>query len=142
MAVSDEFVYDFEVRDSECDLIGVVNNSIYLQYMEHARHQFLKKHLNISFSNLAEKKVYLIIFKAELLFKNPLRSGDEFTVTTKMERVSTVKFQFIQDIHRKSDQVLCCKGTVVGTAMNHVGMPVMPDDLLEIVPELKFLFQD
>ncbi len=33
---------EFSVRDYECDLAGMVNNASYLNYLEHARHQFLK----------------------------------------------------------------------------------------------------
>ena len=37
--------YDFEieldVRDSECDLQGVVNNAVYQNYFEHARRRYL-----------------------------------------------------------------------------------------------------
>ena len=32
---------EFSVRDYECDLQGIVNNAVYQNYYEHARHQFL-----------------------------------------------------------------------------------------------------
>jgi len=35
------FKLNFEVRDYECDLSGIVNNAVYLHYLEHARHELL-----------------------------------------------------------------------------------------------------
>jgi acyl-CoA thioesterase FadM len=37
------FSLEFQVRDYECDLQATVNNAIYLHYLEHTRHEFLKK---------------------------------------------------------------------------------------------------
>ena len=37
---SQGFSIDLAVRDYECDLQGVVNNAVYFNYLEHARHAF------------------------------------------------------------------------------------------------------
>ncbi len=36
-----KFCLDFKVRDYECDMEGIVNNATYMNYLEHARHEFL-----------------------------------------------------------------------------------------------------
>ena len=47
---------EFQVRDYECDMQGVVNNSVYQNYLEHARHEFLKM-LGIDFAEMTRRGV-------------------------------------------------------------------------------------
>ena len=50
------FKVDFKVRHYECDLQGIVNNSVYFNYLEHARHEFLFSN-GVDFALLAKQKV-------------------------------------------------------------------------------------
>jgi acyl-CoA thioester hydrolase len=124
---------DFSVRDYECDIQGIVNNSVYQNYLEHARHEFLKKK-GLDFFALCQKGVNLVVVRAELDYKFPLKSGEEFYVGSNLQRESPLKFAFYQDIYRSLDDKLILKGKVIGTALNSRGRP-------EITPEIeKLLF--
>jgi acyl-CoA thioester hydrolase len=100
----------FKVRDYECDLQGVVNNAVYQSYLEHARHEYLltKK---VSFNDLVKNDILLMVSRIEMDFKNSLRSGDEFYVKLRTERLG-IKLLFFQDIYRVSDNALCLKAKI------------------------------
>ena len=124
------FTWPFEVRDYECDLQGIVNNAVYLHYLEHARHQFLKQ-AGISFAALSKAGVNLVVVRAEIDYKAPLRSGNRFTVGLRMERLSPVRFQFLQEIRRLDGarQTLILTSRFVCAAMDARGRPMIPKTL-------------
>jgi len=133
-----DYIYrlDLKVRDYECDMQGIVNNAIYQNYLEHCRHEFLLS-LNIDFNRLTQKKVFLVVVHAELDYKAPLRGGDAFWIGLNLERVSPIRFDFLQDIYRNHDQKLVLSARTTGTALNEKGRPFLPpelSDLLDRVP--------
>ena len=114
---------EFAVRDYECDLAGMVNNASYLNYIEHARHVFLKRK-DLDFAELSTKGIYLVVIRIELDFLHSLRSGDRFFVGTTAERLSRLRFGFRQDIFRLPDHKPVLRAKVIGTAVNNDGKPV------------------
>ena len=128
------FVLGFKVRDYECDIQGVVNNSVYMNYLEHARHEFLLSR-GFDFADLAKRNINLMVVSAEIHYKSPLVSGDEFWVGINFNMASKVRFQFQQDIYRTKDEKLSIRGLITGTSVNERGRPFFPD-------ELKTLFDD
>jgi len=122
------FNLKMDVRDYECDIQGIVNNAVYQNYLEHARHEYLKE-VGVNFAELAKNGINLVVVRAELDYKQPLMSGDQFMVGLNMERESKIKFAFHQDIIRLSDQKLMVKGKIIGTALNQRGRPEIPDEL-------------
>ena len=119
---------EFEVRDNEIDIQGVVNNSNYLIYLAHARHQYVKQ-LGVSFSKWSEDKQYLFLVKTEIEFKKPLRSEDKFYVTCKLVPEGKVRFAFIQEIIKLPDNLLIAKAhnTCVCIDGNNRNRPYLPE---------------
>jgi acyl-CoA thioester hydrolase len=123
------FSLEFIVRDYECDLQGVVNNANYQHYLEHARHEFLISK-GISFFDLHEKGIDLIVTKVEIDYKFPLRSRDKFIVTVNIKREGNARLVFVQDIYRVPDDKLIVHAQVTGVATKK-GRPVAPGKLIE-----------
>ena len=104
------FELKMKVRDYECDLQGIVNNANYQHYIEHTRHEFLLAH-GISFSALHEQGSDAVVARLNMQFKTPLRSGDEFVSKLYLKKEG-LRYVFMQDIFRASDQKLCFRATV------------------------------
>ena len=104
------FGLEFIVRDYECDLQGVVNNANYQHYLEHARHEFLISK-GISFADLHNEGIDLIVTRVEIDYKFPLRSRDRFIVRLRIEREGNVRLIFVQDITAwRIINILCMPG--------------------------------
>jgi acyl-CoA thioester hydrolase len=129
---ADLFKVEFEVRDYECDFEGIVNNAVYMNYLEHARHIFLKQH-GIDFIALAKRGINLVVIHAELDYLYPLRTEDRFYVTARMERVSRIRFGFLQEIYRLADDKPILKARITGTSLNEAGRPHFPKELEELI---------
>jgi acyl-CoA thioester hydrolase len=119
------FRLELKVRDYECDAQGIVNNAVYQNYLEYCRHEFLLS-AGIDFNRLTREKIFLVVVRAELDYKAPLRGGDAFWIGLNLERLSPLRFVFLQDIYRRDDgrQVLAARTT--GTALNASGHPFLP----------------
>jgi len=125
------FSLSFQVRDYECDLQGVVNNAVYQNYLEHARHTFLKSR-GVDFAALSAQGVNLVLVRAELDYKRSLRSGDSFEIRVHVEPEGRVRMVFVQEI-LKDDGTLVLSARMTGTALDARGRPRIPEGLWENV---------
>lgn len=123
-------VLEFEVRDYELDLQGIVNNANYQHYLEHARHEFLCD-MNIDFAKLHEEGKDLIVTRIEIDYKYPLKSRDKFKVVSSIQKEGYLRIVFDQQIQRVPDDKVIIKAKVMGVCLLN-GRPVKPEDVIDL----------
>jgi len=123
-----QFQLGFQVRDYECDMQGHVNNAVYLNYLEHCRHEFIKM-MGVDFSELVRRGISLVIIRAEVDYKYSLHSGQRFMVGVILEKVSPLRYRFVQDIYLLPEKKLVLRARVTGTGVNDKGRPQLPKEI-------------
>lgn len=127
-----EYVFETEmmVRDYECDLQGIVNNSVYQNYLEHCRHEFLHD-VGLDFAELVERDIHAVVTNISIDYKFPLRPRDIFVVKLGMRKQGRVRFVFDQAIMLKADEKLIISAQVTGVLTRN-GRPIAPDVFDEV----------
>ncbi len=122
-----QYELEFAVRDYECDLQGIVNNGVYLNYFEHARHSFLitKK---IDFAGLHAEGIDLVVSRIEIDYKLSLTSGDLFVVRVNTFSEGQLRLVFEQDIFKLPDYKLVAHAKVIGVGIRN-GRPLRLNDI-------------
>ncbi|WP_339856943.1 acyl-CoA thioesterase [Pseudohongiella acticola] len=122
------FKHRMTVRDYECDMQGVVNNAVYQNYLEHARHEFLKTR-GLDFARLTADGIIVVVVRAEIDFLRSLRSGDAFDVSVAPVRESKIRLAFEQTIVHAETAEMMLRARVITTAVNERGRPYLPTAL-------------
>lgn len=123
---------EFSVRDYELDSQGLVNNAVYQNYLEHARHGFLKS-IGLNFNELHRKGTDAVVHKVELEYKRSLLGDDRFIVKTWAEQQGNVRFIFHQNIYKLPDRELVLLGKVTGVFMQNGRAIRPPKEVVEAI---------
>lgn len=107
----------FEVRDYELDLQGIVNNAVYFNYFEHARHNFLHSK-GVNFAELFAEGIAAMVIKSEIEYKASLKSGDKFEVETYLEKKGRFKTVFHQHIRLIGEEKVLIKAQFTTACIN------------------------
>lgn len=123
------FTWQSEVRGYEIDLQGIVNNAVYLQYLDHARILYLMSK-GVDWELCHKQGYNLVLHHVDLKFKHSLRQHDRFYVTTDVERQGRLKIVFHQSIIKEDNTVIAdAKSTCVWVS-TVTGKPTAPENLI------------
>ncbi len=105
MNIARDIKYVFEmpmrVRDYEVDSQGIVNNAVYLHYLEHTRHEFCRA-AGTSFRSMQEAGIDPVLRGVSIEYLRPLGLGEDMVSKLAMRR-DGARFVFIQDIDSLPD---------------------------------------
>lgn len=104
------FEMPMRVRDYEVDCQGIVNNAIYLHYMEHTRHEFCRQ-AGCSFARMHSRGIDPVLRSVEIEYRHSLGLGQEFLSCIDMRREGA-RFIFVQDIYTLPDLQLAATANV------------------------------
>ncbi len=127
------FTLDLQVRDYELDQFGVVNNSAYANYLEHARHEFMVS-LGIDPAEVARAGRALALSALQIKFRSPLMSRERFRVRIVIGALTAARVTLLQDIFRLPSEELLLEARAEAVFLNERGRP------MRVEPEHRKLF--
>lgn len=106
------FELPMKVRDYEVDSEGIVNNAVYLHYLEHTRHEFCEQ-AGMSFRQMHESGIDPVLSRVEIDYRTPLGLGESMVSKLAIKREGA-RFIFLQDIYNEAGAlVVTAKVSVV-----------------------------
>lgn len=106
-----EHTLSIRVRYPECDPMGYLHHSIYLQYLEMGRIELLRS-MGHSYAELEQKGVLFVVAKAEVRYKAPAKYDDELTLTTRVARQTHVRIDHTYELRRGTTLVAEASTTI------------------------------
>ncbi|WP_406441382.1 acyl-CoA thioesterase [Streptomyces sp. NBC_01613] len=123
--MSEAFSVPVTVRGYETDVQGHLNQSVYINYAEHARWSLLRA-AGISQSGLIDRGVGPVALETTIRYRRELIAGDEVEVTCSFDWGEGKTFRIEQTI-RKTDGTVAAEITAVGGLLDLKERRLVPE---------------
>ncbi len=125
------FNWPVTVYYEDTDAGGVVYHSIYLNYMERARTEWLAA-LGISLADWAVAKQELFVVKSiEISYKAAARLGNQLIVTSHIHQCTKTRLLFAQSIYHQQRLLTAAKVEIVCVDSLQFRPKVLPERILQ-----------
>lgn len=115
------YTYRHRVRYRECDPMGVVYHTHYIDLFEYARTEALRE-LGLAYKTLEDSGIIMPVVDLGVQYKLPAHYDDVLAVTARFDEVPRVRVPITYEVHRGKDDALLATGHVtlcfVDTARN------------------------
>jgi acyl-CoA thioester hydrolase len=126
--MSTEHTMSFRVRYPECDPMGYLHHSIFLQYFEMGRVELLRA-MGHSYAEFERAGLFFVVVKVEVKYRAPARFDEELTLRTWIERLTHVRIDHAYELKR-GDTVLAEGKTTVACVDRKGELRLIPEGLL------------
>lgn len=96
----------------DTDSGGVVYYANYLKYMEEARTDFFEAR-GIFIKEISRGGILFVVARQEIDYKFPAFYGDTLSITAKLEKISTVKLEFLHEATNQDNRLICSGKTIM-----------------------------
>ncbi len=118
---------DITVRFYELDPYNHVNHSVYVQYCEVARVEWLSE-VGFSLEKLQADGIHIVVTELRTRYLGSAGPGDRLTVRSELLEMRRASMTFLQRIYRGED--LLVEQTITAAMTSHDGRPTrVPPDL-------------
>ena len=119
------------VRYPECDPMGYLHHSRFLQYFEMGRVELLRA-IGFSYADMERDGVFFVVARVEVKYRAPARYDDELTLTTRIVRQTHVRIDHAYELKRgetllaEATTTIACVGR--DGQVRHIPDYLMPAD--------------
>lgn len=119
---------EVEARSYELDAYGHVNNSVYVNWLEHGRLCYLRDR-GMTYTSIPEEYgVHVVVVHTDVAFKAQVRLGDRLIVTSRITGFGSSSFTFEQKIaYADGGDVVVATVTMVCVGGAGAALPVPPE---------------
>ncbi len=103
--------YHHRVRYRECDRMGVVYHTHYVDYFEAARTEALRE-MGLAYKSLEDSGIIMPVVDLSVRYRRPARYDDELVITSMFDAVPSSRVNIGYEVRRKNEKTTLVTGEV------------------------------